>query len=523
MGTINELLMAIVVAFAGLSYWTIRLPGACLFAGSIFLFYLGFRRFRPIGSSVAAALLIALGNSVVLYFSARSLPDYDAAWLVLAALIWVTLLFDQRLTFWRLLGLTLLTAIAIYLYQLLAIFVFVAWLFVGYRSKILQRTLTGMWRSRRRIYTGLGLILTGALAVSPAAYLKLQRGVWIRAGISTDVYLLWTGVVLLIIGVLTLASTIAFERRLILLMACAAIAVTLARTPTWIYEKRWEKFYTDNHLAIHAAPYAFKPIQELSSQVYLLVDDVVPSLFQGRVSSIGAVLGTIPNHHFGLADLVADLVFFGSLAAGVILAAKSKDALRAAEWLYLLPALGLVITLLPSWRLYGPLSCRYLLFCLPAIWLTVGRIFDGRNLWRQLLGGAAVFCFLGYCLIDNIQQTPKGEAPFDVAAARLVFEANRPSFLVGNREIIRFANSQFGNRAVCSQVDGPKYPGLFVEPGEVRHSACVGIYKPDVELLKNVFGEELANYDLATGAGEWQIYRRKATDRQSASADYPHR
>jgi hypothetical protein len=518
MGTVTEGLMAAVISIAGLNYWTIRLPGVVLFAGSIFLFYLGFRRFRPIGSSAAAALLIALGNSVVLYFSARTLPDYDAAWLVLAALMCVALSSDEHLTFWRMAGLTLLSAVAIYLYQLLAIFVFVAWLFVGYRTQILQKTLVGMWHHRRRLFAGLALLLAGFLAVSPSVYLKLQRGLWIR--VSTDVYLLWGGVVLLVLGVLTLISTITFERRLLLMVGSAAVAIALALTPAWLCESRWQKFYDVNHLATHITPYAFKPIQELRNQVYLLVDDVVPFLFEGRVSLFGTILGTIPNHRFGFADLLADLVFFGSLAAGVIIAVRSKGASHAAEWLYLLPALALVITLLPSWRLYGPLSCRYLLFCLPAVWLTIGRIFDDSNLWRQLLGGVAVFGFLGYCFVDNLKEIPKDKAPFDVAAARLVLETNRPKFLVANREIIRFANSQFGNEFRCSQADEPKYPGLFIEPEVVRHSSCVGVYMPDSELLTNVFGDELPNYEVVTETGGWQIYRRKAIDNKAGTADY---
>ena len=490
MGTLQELVLAGAYACFGYSGFLTRLSMVILFAFATALYFFGFRNFLSRRAAAVGTLLIALSTSSQLNFTVPSTPDYNLSYLLGAALPLVAFAYAESRGSLKLQILFAgLAGLAVYTYSLLTLnlAVCVGWLWFhspGFRP--LEMSLKHSFQaSPRRWILGAGTIGASFIAGLSLSFLFLARGGLLirpnhqKLDLSLAVFSFCTLLIgiFLLFPLCRLLGIFLFQRLNLLLVASLAVFVFV---PKFWYRAYWAAWAHDYNLDFWTVAYSLVNPSQIRSQLRLLTSSVVPTLLEGRMRRVITVTVAAGQGSFPMSTdaLVVTAVFSAVLALGLYflyrsLKGASGDGKLA---LYYLPVVATLLILVPSWRLNGVYSYRYLLLSLPGIFAVVAlayqyaerntmglRIFSGLLLIYLLYSGGDVLGNVPVCLVSQ-----------SVAYASREIDQHGIQVVAGVREDLIALQYLRGNRSLYYDLSDRPMPGLFTRPDVVRCVSRIG-------------------------------------------------
>lgn len=521
MGTIQEQLLAPVYACFGFSLLTTRVFIVVLFALSAVLFYIGFRTFLSRSSSLLATALIALGSSSQVYFTVASSPDYDFCYVLVAALPLTAYLARERPGSWPCLLLFAVTCgVSMYTHTLLFmnVTVCILWLWSGFGTWDETRAaLAGSFGKRPAVWlASAGAVLCAGLLLAPLAYWSLTRGIWIRRGSQMDLLQLSAVPLLLLLAAIPLALIAGPLRRSLLrreVIVCAVCLLFFVLVPMICYRLFWGPWITMYSLDSRTVHYRWKNPAELPAQFRLFFGSVLPALILGKMNSVLNLMaqGRQTARDSTARIAIAGAIFLVSLALGCYWMVRDRlQAARGRLMLYVVPSLVCLASLIPSWRLHGIYSYRYLLLFMPGVWIGAAAAHEYRTgISRRVLQLAAV-AYLVFCGVDTLTNVPLSRPSQQILAASQEIDREGIELAVGPREELR--NIQFlrGNHTLYLDTARMPFPGLFTSPEAMARARVIGFWKVPAARQREI----LARAGLPPDAkleplGSWQILRRQ--------------
>ncbi len=379
----------------------LRTPVLLLGAVGVALSFLLLLHVIPAWSAFAAALLLALGNSVIIRYTTFAHPCYATLTVLVPLLQLLTFCTDnnRRWSLWLLLGLTMGFSLYVLKLAIFAIVISLVWLW--WRSEHGLR-FRASWNRPHLLYCGAGLLL-GLTLVLPVLYRFLTR----RASFAAAPF---ETVLLVIGGGIVGAALIAFlpllfrqtRRREWLHAGICVIALYAVPIPAEVWYRTHEKPRLEaSGLQTYAEPaYCWKHAHEWPKQARILLEGVIPAMIVGRATEMEAdVNASWPSTwRSALSALSIGLLVYGLWRKAHKISATPRFA--EGDYVIVAPPLLVVAVMFPSWSLFSDHSYRYLIPFLPGLCLLVYRAWELPLRRHRRVVGALVAAYLVYCGFD---------------------------------------------------------------------------------------------------------------------------
>jgi hypothetical protein len=512
MGTLQEYVMAGFMTLMGANETTLRLPAAIFFAAAVFVIHNTISREISREVALASGILMVVGNSALVTYSAFNIPDYAATTFLAAGIAWQTFRVDRSRTLaqWILLG--ALAGFGAYLHQILVLQTMASLAFLATRS-ILSSRLSPMGRDRA-FWTLVACGLAAVILLLPVAYYYLTRRATYAAS-PLDLVLLSGGLVFAGVFVVQLMRVLRPSQADLLAIGSFAIAFAAFQAPPnlWFKYQELPSLLTDHVPLWQAGSYSLKHAHEwVTVQPGLLFNYVLPQIAIGRMESIsgtGSISGPFPIDAVGMFSAAGLLVFVALLVRHFQLG--KRPMLASPETVFILPLLLLVLALFPSWRLFGPSSYRYLLPFLPGLYLgavlAIQSITTSRRILFGLVGAYALYGAYD-CLATRPQFIPPDQGCVAIAARLLEREID--GALVSGKCTEELAWRAAGRFWVADVNYRENVRFLYPRPSRIATAESIAAVNVDDATRERLFGSSAGEFASAeTLSPGVVIYRRK--------------
>ena len=363
MAPVQEWFSSLLVRGFGESLLTWRLPGIVFGCLAICAQWAVLTRTFSFGAAIAICLPLLFQTSAMGVYMTYGVPSYAIAMLCGVGIQGAALWLDRRRSFfaWFLFG--VLAGFSAYVFKILAIQIGTALLWLFFRSDFFAG-LRSLWSNnsqwRRRSWIALGVMTFGAACLILASYRPLTRPGY-RLAESWELPVAGIGALTLFVSAATIAwRGPGFTRGLARVSICAiGIAVSYLPPVAYFQIVQQPRFAAQGMEFHEASKFALRHAHEWPAQAAFFLERLLPVCILGRYDElfVHEVRWMRPTWRTGL-SIVALLAFI----APAIYRWRIGDRpdVTASYWLVALPVFVVVLIMIPSWRLNGDWSFRYL-------------------------------------------------------------------------------------------------------------------------------------------------------------------